>query len=898
MINVTTAFRQALYNDDRRYLEYADITLDDTNHTVLHVTNENIWQGGFSIEDSVGEDNTFSALGSTIINSCTIVLNNIYETYSEYDFTNAKVVVAVGLELPNPNDSTTTYIEKAWKGDFYVDEATYNGSIITLKCLDDMKQFDRPYSQSTLVYPATLDTIVRDACTCCGVELGTLNFPHKDYSIPTRPEDEKVTFREVIGWCATIAGCFARFAYYPTASKSKLELKWFNQTALEQHAQGTDGGLFDNGTPRYSTGDTLDGGTFNPWNTGDAADAGAFTDERPYHHIVSMYNHNISVDDVVITGVRTTVKDDDDDSATETITALTGTEGYVIDIADNEFITKTNATEIRTWLGQQLIGLKFRKASVSHPSDPSIEAGDIAFVYDRKGNEYPILVTRTVFNGFGTQTTVCGADTPNRNSATRYTQVTKSYVETRKKMKEQKNQYDQALDDLAEAIENAQGMYETVVPQTGGGNITYVHNKPTLAESDVVIELSSVGVTVTSNYSDPNPTWYGLTVTGNLVANLISALGVNFDWAVGTTLTLGGANNGNGVLRVLDANGNEVGRWNNTGLTVKRVSNAGLSTENTIENFLGASYGMMHSIVEGYYRWLKNDIGNTSVAMSDRNGTIKAFHTIIPELSDQIQETVSGNATCIKESYYYEGGTYKKIYTNEVLDSDDENKSAQEEFRHDGKFAMRYCDHNSSVTDWYFTIMHDAFFFSNVFQNYFYIPSSSVPASDRTITLKLLYDEIYINAGTHNLRINNSVRTIDGNTIQVTSSSKRYKHDITDEICEELDPHRLYDLKMKQFVYNDDHEPPYACMKGKTVSGFIAEDVDEIYPAAVIKNPETGEIESWSEAQIIAPMLSLIQEQKQQIDEQQKEIDELKKRIEKLEKLMIGTFENLKKDED
>lgn len=571
MINLTPAFRQKLFNDERNYLEYADITLADTNHTVLHLTNADIWQNGFTIEDSVGEDNTFSALGSAIVNSFTLVINNIYETYSEYDFTNARVVVAVGMELPNPNDPTTTYIEKAWKGEFGVDEATYNGSIITLKCLDDMVQFDRPYSHSTLVYPATLGEIVRDACAVClgsANDLGTQQFPHYTYSIPNRPDDEKLTFREVISWCAAIAGCFARMAFYPTANKSKLEIKWFNQSIFEQRKQGTDGGVFDtDSTSRYTTGDTLDGGTFNPWNTGDVADAGSFTDERPFHHITSLYQHNISVDDVVITGVRTTVKDDDTDSSRETITALTGTEGYVIDIANNDFITKTNATEIRTWLGQQLIGLTFRKATVTHPSDPSIEAGDIAFVYDRKGVEYPILVTRTVFQAFGMQTTTSGADTPNRNSATRYSQITKSYVENRKMIKHSQNPYAKALQDLANAVNSATGMYETDVTESGA-TIHYRHNKPNLEQSDIVIMESSVGITFTNNYQDNPPTWYGFTVDGNIVANLISALGINFEWAVGTTLTLGGANNGNGVLRVLDANGNQIGIWNNNGIEI------------------------------------------------------------------------------------------------------------------------------------------------------------------------------------------------------------------------------------------------------------------------------------------------------------------------------------------
>lgn len=569
MINLTPAFRQKLFNDERNYLEYADITLADG--TEFHLTNANIWQNGFTIEDSVGDDNTFSALGSAIINSFTLVINNIYETYSEYDFTNARVVVAVGMELPNPNDPTTTYIEKAWKGEFGVDEATYNGSIITLKCLDDMVQFDRPYSHSTLVYPATLGEIVRDACAVClgsANDLGTQQFPHYTYSIPNRPDDEKLTFREVISWCAAIAGCFARFAYYPTASASKLEIKWFNQDVFEQRRQGTDGGVFDtNSTSRYTTGDTLEGGTFNPWNTGDVADAGSFTDERPFHHITSLYQHNISVDDVVITGVRTTVKDDDTDSSRETITALTGTEGYVIDIANNDFITKTNATEIRTWLGQQLIGLTFRKASVTHPSDPSIEAGDIAFVYDRKGVEYPLLVTRTVFQAFGMQTTTSGADTPNRNSATRYSQITKSYVENRKMIKHSQNPYAKALQDLASAVNSATGMYETDVTESGA-TIHYRHNKPNLEQSDIVIKESSVGITFTTTYLEPNPVWYGFTVDGDIVANLISALGINFEWAVGTTLTLGGANNGNGVLRVLDANGNQIGIWNNNGIEI------------------------------------------------------------------------------------------------------------------------------------------------------------------------------------------------------------------------------------------------------------------------------------------------------------------------------------------
>lgn len=871
MINLTPAFRQKLFNDERNYLEYADITLADG--TELHLTNANIWQNGFTIEDSVGDDNTFSALGSAIINSFTLVINNIYETYSEYDFTNARVVVAVGMELPNPNDPTTTYIEKAWKGEFGVDEATYNGSIITLKCLDDMVQFDRPYSHSTLVYPATLGEIVRDACAVClgsANDLGTQQFPHYDYSIPNRPDDEKTTFREVIGWCATIAGCFARMAFYPTANKSKLEIKWFNQSIFEQREQGTDGGVFDtDSTSRYTTGDTLDGGTFNPWNTGDVADAGSFTDERPFHHITSLYQHNISVDDVVITGVRTTVKDDDEDSTTETITELTGTEGYVIDIANNEFITKTNATEIRTWIGQQLVGLKFRKASVVHPSDPSIEAGDIAFVYDRKGNEYPLLVTRTTFQAFGTQTTVCGASTPNRNSATRYNEVTKSYVANRKMMKQQKKAYDEAIEDLAEAIENAKGMYTTVEPQTGGGNIIYVHNNPILAQSDVVIKVSSVGVTVTSNYQATPPTWYGLTVTGDLVANLISALGVNFEWAVGTTLTLGGDENGNGRMRVYDSEGNEIGRWDKDGIF-------GSGDFEMLSQGLSAKIGL----VDNFYRFVIKNLLNeySSVSLSPSGNSAGDIPITV--------RTLSSNATLsILE---------KTLAFFSVKNRDGSGDPNNISFRMiDNGFGIYFNVAGSATDGASFEATHSKFYWSGYGGGYssntYPIVDVHIDSYSRSI-IKLAtvanvgLDIAYFSSSDHYEKLN-------GKQVEfASSSSERYKHDISYNIDDELNPHKLYDLKLAQFVYNDDYkEIQYEDMRDKTIIGFIAEDVDEIYPNAVIS--KNGQVESWDERRLLPPMLALIQEQKKQLDEQQQKIESLEDRIEKLEKIIMGLSE-------
>lgn len=222
-----------------------------------------------------------------------------------------------------------------------------------------------------------------------------------------------------------------------------------------------------------------------------------------------------------------------------------GEEGYAICISNNDFITESNWEAILGYIGDEIIGLRFRKVNLSHASNPSIEAGDIAYVYDRKGNRYQILITRTNFTVGSSQTTVCGADTPARNSATRFTEATKSYVELRKQIREQKTTFEEALEDLSERIDNAGGLYETQVQQAGGGVIIYLHNQPELAESDIRIMISDVGVTVTANGTDPNPTWYGLTVDGELIASILNAAGVNADWIR------------TGQLIVLDMNGNE-----------------------------------------------------------------------------------------------------------------------------------------------------------------------------------------------------------------------------------------------------------------------------------------------------------------------------------------------------
>lgn len=653
MINTSNEFKRLLFEDNRNYLEQADITLK--SGTVLHLTNENIWTNGFKIEDSVSDDNKLD-IGSAIVNKATLIINNIYDDYSEYDFEGASVVLKVGMEL-----SAST--ERLNKGRFRVVDTAYNGSLITLTCYDNMSRFDQPYSLSTLTYPATLLTIIRDACNNCDVPIGTTSFPHSDFVISTRPDDEAITFREVISYCAQIAGCFAR-----CDRNGRLELKWYDTDGLASEIRGYDGGTFNGTATPYADGDKLDGGTFKPWNTGDVADGGLFENSSDIPHIYSLYSQSISVDDVVITGVRLlvdSIEETEGSSSSVIHSYMNGSEGYIIEISKNPLINDQNATTILAWLSTQLIGLTYRKADISHGSDPRLEAGDVAVLIDRKQNVYPILISSTTFEVGAPQRTVSAADNPARRSASRFTESVKNYIQTRKLIFNEKTAREEAMDELSGALDSHSGLYSTV-QHTESGDIFYLHDLPELSESKVVWKMTSEAWGVTTNYNGANPektVWNaGMTVDGDTVVRLLSAEGVDASWI--DTGQLAVKKNGKEVLFVdVDTGVVRIVADSfslSSGDTIQSISNSAASTAkseaiSSANSYTNTAKSQAISSANSYTDTAKQDAINTSNTYSD--GKLSTYQTevsaIVTGLQNQIDDQIM--------SWYYD---YKPTLNN------------------------------------------------------------------------------------------------------------------------------------------------------------------------------------------------------------------------------------------
>jgi hypothetical protein len=104
-----------------------------------------------------------------------------------------------------------------------------------------------------------------------------------------------------------------------------------------------------------------------------------------------------------------------------------------------------------------------------------------------------------------------------------------------------------------------------------------------------------------------------------------------------------------------------------------------------------------------------------------------------------------------------------------------------------------------------------------------------------------------------------------GRMTYTTASSQRYKHDIVDLVSiPEYDPKKLLNLPVRAFRYNEDYVTPTDDRAEVLIPGFIAEEVDAIYPIACDYS-ETKGPESWNDRVILPAMLALIQEQEARI---------------------------------
>lgn len=558
MINASVEFRKTM-RQRTDFKPSASILFADGR--MVNLTEHDFSINGNELTDGA-ESNSFP-LGVAIGRAFSMEIRNQDQRFEDYSFYLATVQLQLHFKLDSGTEETI-YLGKCT----ITTPETY-GTTITVQAVDGMYKANKSYS-TQLKFPVTLGEMARDCCLQCGLPLGSATFKNSNFSIKSKPEN--ISCREVLAQAAMIAGGYAK-----VDRNGYLQICSYDLSIFEREGMGY-GGSFDNSENAefYVDGDNIDGGNFDDYSSGNTFDSGTFLSMDDFHMFYDFLSPpQTDADDVVITGIQIT------DTAGKT--HLCGEEGYILSIENQ--LAKGNEQSAVNAIGKLINGFKFRAFSGEYIGYPLAEFGDICYVIDQNGNTYQSILTDITYRFNGKTSLKCSADSPLRNSSkdAYNSDYIKAVIAARNYTDQEMSAYDLVVQQMSQLAANTLGFHETKIIQDDGSVIVYRHDKPKLSESKIVYKSGIDGFFVTRSYTgkDSTTVWKaGFDSNGNAALNILSVIGIHWDWAYGGTLTLGGEDNKNGVLRILNANGAQIGKWDNTGAditgTVKTITSNGV----------------------------------------------------------------------------------------------------------------------------------------------------------------------------------------------------------------------------------------------------------------------------------------------------------------------------------
>lgn len=497
MINVSNAFREKLEAGEPVRM-VVDITFPDGTKKTI---DKDVMNGDNGFSDCA--DSSSFPIGATVCKTLTLSINNDQEQWKNYNFYGAKIHAYLKLQTSyaapesvstlldesyNPildsvgdpiiatQAATKDIIETIDKGVYTVTTPEQYSDIINVTALDDMYKANKTYT-SGLKLPQSLINLVRDACKTVGIGMN-LTMDHGDIIIRSIPDS--MTFRQLFGYAAMVESANARIDYFGNLQFVKWDFEKADVPELKNYG--------------------------NP--------------------------PTLSSDDIVITGIKVTNGQSNDDANTD-YSGMYGDEGYVLEL-ENELIDTDQLQTVANIIGEQIVGARFRNLEGDLVYNPLVEFGDMVYTYDRLENKYLTPLTDVSGNVGGLTTVKTQADDPIRGSSDFYGNSTKAIVAARQMVQKETSAREEAIKRLAETLNSSSGLYMTQEPQQDGSIIYYMHNKATMAESNIIWKLTAEAFAVSIDGGKTYP--YGFAVTGELITRLLYAEGINADYINAGTL--------------------------------------------------------------------------------------------------------------------------------------------------------------------------------------------------------------------------------------------------------------------------------------------------------------------------------------------------------------------------
>lgn len=477
MINVSDEFKQ-LMTERQDFKCNAEVTL--ANGTVLPLGEDDFSIDNNSLVDSAGANSI--PLGVALSRNVQLEIMNDDDHLSDYDFFGAKIRLYLTFEL-------SSTIEKIEYGIFTVTQPETYGSVVTIVGYDDMYKADKTYS-TTLTFPATAKSVLIDSCDTCGILIGDSNFLHNDFQIPTMPSSE-YTHRQIIGFIAMIACGNARID-----RTGHLQIMTYD---------------------------------FN-YNSGNV------------HNLTDYNTLTNDTNDVQVTGVqmtrtvKKTVTDEDGNENEEDVeeTVKVGADSYILSLENP--LVKGHEETLVSWVYDKFKAVTFRGFTMDYISYPIAEFMDKIKVTDWKGKSFYSVLTDVNFVFFGYTTLQNSAESPMRNQSNYTSSEQKALIQGKELVEREKTNREIAVKKLNDTLKNSSGMYSTAEKQPDGSTIYYLHDKPTIAESQNVIKLTAEAIGFSTDGGKTYP--YGFAITGEMITRLLYVEGIDADYINSGAITV------------------------------------------------------------------------------------------------------------------------------------------------------------------------------------------------------------------------------------------------------------------------------------------------------------------------------------------------------------------------
>lgn len=462
------------------FYAYAKVLFADGTEITLDSEDDfSISDNGYS--ESGGDD---LPLGSALSKTITLSLFNEDGRFSDYDFFYSQITLYTEADL---EDGTQ---ERINEGVFYVTSPVATGEVIEITAYDAMYKTNKEFT-SQLSYPATARNLLLEVCAFVGITVADAHFKNEDFQIQSMPE--KTTARKIIGYIAQIAVGNA------IIKNGSLSIKSYDFEPLK---------------------DVTDGTLYTELSTQSAK-----------YHVLSEYSDypTVGMNPVTITGIRTTKRVNNED-----VEYLNGTDDYALTIT-NPLITGAEEKALEL-IGDVLNGVTLTSFSGTFFPYPTVEIMDCAVIVDQNDKAYKTVITTHDFSYPGESELSCGIKDPETNSSTYYSESAEMYHKVQAEANKNRKEMESAIENLQTTLANAKGMYTSKVRQADGSYITYLHDKPTMSESENVIKITSDAVGVSTDGGQTYP--YGFFLTGDLLTKVLYAIGINADYINTGALTI------------------------------------------------------------------------------------------------------------------------------------------------------------------------------------------------------------------------------------------------------------------------------------------------------------------------------------------------------------------------